>query len=406
MQITFNKIVAFCESRIAFFAIFFSLAMTSAAQLPKLPKIERPKPPKVEQTQPVSPNVSSSSATTTAGATVSTEAHLLRRTIQVVPRRFTRWWKNSAAAEPVYDTYSWAPEIKFAVTGPVPAGSRITVEFDDANGKLWFSQKMRTPELNADAWDWVQDVEEMNSDALEKKAITAQTGAFPFRVKIKNALSGTESILFAGKYKISTYVPDQKIPDYKGKREFYIDEDWRLPMGWLWLNAVNNENAPVLNAQIWFRNLDSSEKLESFLFYNGRQISKEIVQRSAETVLTNAIDEQPYRWTLQTFFFSNVRAFNRDTNGAFRDSFFLDKNPGEYEIRILRGGELARSMKFNVGADGKITDNGVVKNNRIGGVRFLLPVKITGAADGKFNPTAWQSDAFYGNQLSGFTPAQ
>lgn len=406
MKITFNKIAASCESLFAFFAIVFSLAITSAAQLPKLPKIEKPKLPKVEQTQPVSTNVSGSSSASTTTAPVSTEAQLLRRTIQVTPRRFTRWWKNPAATEPVYDTYSWAPEIKFAVAGPVPSGSQITVEFETADGKPWFSQKMRTPELNADAWDWVQDVEEMNSDALERKAITAQTGAFPFRVKIKNALSGTESILFTGKYKISTYAPDQKIPDYKGKREFYIDEDWRLPMGWLWLNAVNNENAPVLNAQIWFRNLDGSEKLESFLFYNGKQISKEVVQRSAEAILTNAIDEQPYRWTLQTFFFSNVRGFNRDTNGTFRDSFFLDKNPGEYEIRILRGGELARSMKFAVGADGKITDNGVVKNNRIGGVRFLLPVKIIGAADGKFNPTAWQSDAFYGNRLAGFSPAQ
>lgn len=405
-KITFNRIVAFLESLIAFFALVFSLAIAADAQFPKIPKIEKPKVPKVEQTQPVSTNVSSSSTASTANAPISTEAHLLRRTIQIVPRRFSRWWKNPAASEPVYDTYSWAPEIKFAVNGPVADGSQITVEFDDASGKLWFTQKMRTPELNADAWDWVQDVEEMNTDALEKKAITAQTGTFPFRVKLKNALSGAESVLFTGKYKISTYQADQKIPEHRGKREFFIDEDWRLPMAWVWFNPVNNEDTPPLNAQFWFRALDSSDKLESFLFFNGKQISKELIQRSAETILTNATDEAPYRWTLQTFYFPGVIGFNRETNGAHANNFVLERNPGEYEIKILRNGELARSLKFTVGADGKIVDNGVVRNNRIGGVRFLFPTKIIGTLDGKINPNAWSADAFYGNTLTGFTPAQ
>jgi hypothetical protein len=52
-----------------------------------------------------------------------TEPSLLKRTINVTLKRYLRYWKNPAAAEPVYDTWSWVPLISFAVNGPVPGGS-------------------------------------------------------------------------------------------------------------------------------------------------------------------------------------------------------------------------------------------------------------------------------------------
>ena len=76
---------------------------------------------------------------------------------------------------------------------------------------------MRTPELEAGRWDIVYECEDLSLDQLEKKAITAQAGLFPFRVRLKNALSGTNNVIFSGKYQIATYAPDQKIPEYRGK---------------------------------------------------------------------------------------------------------------------------------------------------------------------------------------------
>lgn len=335
----------------------------------------------------------------------STEATLLKRTIAIKPRRFLRWWKNPSAAEPVYNTWSWSPEIKFAINGPVPNGSQLFVEFDTADGKPWFTQRMRTPTLEADYWEIVENAEDLNYDQLEKKAITAQTGLFPFRIRLKNSLNGTDKVLFSGKYKISTYAPDQNIPEYKGKKEFFADEDWRLPMAWFWLNPTNNEDAPILNTQVWFKNSENSENIEAFMFFNGKQIATSRSNTADET-LTNGVDEKPYRYSLRTFYFYNIRGFNNNTNGTYRDSFFLDKNKGEYEIKILRNGELSRSLKFTVGADGKIVDNQVVKTNNIGGIRMLVPIKIIGTADGKFNASAFQTDAFYTNPLSGFTAVQ
>lgn len=331
----------------------------------------------------------------------SGEAHLLKRTIEVTPRRFLRWWRNPAAAEPVYDTWSWAPEIKFAVNGPIPSGSKITVEFDKADGTPWFTQSMRTPTLEADYWELVNSVEDLNFDALEKKAITTPAGQFAFRIKLKNALAGTNTTLFAGKYKIATYQPDPKIPEYRTKKEFFVDEDWRLPMAWLWANPVNNEDAPILCLQTWFKNSESGDKIEAFLFKDGKQIATSL-SGSPEQTLTNGVDEKPYRYAMRMFYFSTVRAFNQNKHGAYNSSFFLDKNPGNYEIKILNKGELSRSIKFTVGPNGKMVDNGVVAGNKIGGIRSLVPVEIIGTQDGTWNKAAWQTGAFYANPLAGF----
>ena len=144
-------------------------------------------------------------------------AYVLKRTVQVTPRRYLRWWQNPAAAEPVYNTWSWAPEIKVGIHGPLAPGSQISVEFDTADGKPWFTQRMRTPELEAGRWDIVYEREDLSLDQLEKKAIIVQAGLFPLRVRLKNALSGTNNVIFSGKYQIATYAPDQKIPEYRGK---------------------------------------------------------------------------------------------------------------------------------------------------------------------------------------------
>jgi len=99
-----------------------------------------------------------------------------------------------------------------------------------------------------------------------------------------------------------------------------------------------------------------------------------------------------------------VRGFNHDTSANnWSGVFFLDKNPGSYEIKVLREQKLARSATFEVGADGRIVDNGIAKQAKMGGIRMVLPVKIIGDQDVKYDPMSWKTDTLYGNMLSGFT---
>lgn len=83
--------------------------------------------------------------------------------------------------------------------------------------------------------------------------------------------------------------------------------------------------------------------------------------------------------------------------------FFLDKNPGDYEVKVLCGGALCRETKFSIGPDGKFVDNNIVTANKINSVAILIPVKVVGTVDGQWQPMAWKTDAFYGNPLKGFT---
>jgi hypothetical protein len=339
-----------------------------------------------------------------AAAAFAAGPTLLKRTVQVTPRRFLRYWKNPKAAEPVYNTYSWIPRINFEILGPIEGGSKIYVEFDKPDGSRWMTVNMRTPELEDDIWEEMKS-DDPGDDVLEKQAILDQ-GAFKFRIKMKNALNGTDATLFAGTFKVGTYLLDQNIPDYKGKKDFFIDYDWHLPMAYLWLNPTSDENVPQLATQVCLRGNVDSAKLEAYLFYKAKQISKVSgSSNSQRQIYTSAADEPSHRWAIWEFTFPTVRGFNKsESANDWSGQFFLDKNPGEYEIKVMRDNQLSRSVKFTVGKDGKIVDNSVAKAAALGGVRMIVPAKVLGTGDGQYNAAAWQTDALFGNPLVGFTP--
>lgn len=327
---------------------------------------------------------------------------LLKRTIQVTPKRFLRYWKNPKAAEPVYNTYSWIPEIQFDVLGPIESSEKLYVEFDTPDGKPWMKVNLRTPSIETDIWETIK-ADSVDDSILEKQAITSE-GVFPFRIKLKNPLSGTDATLFSGKFKVGTYLLDQKIADYKNKKDFFIDYDWHLPLAYVWLNPQSDEFIPQLATQICLRGEVNPEKLEAYLFYNGKQIAKQSgSSNGSRQMFTSAANEPSHRWQIWEFSFTNVRGFNKSESRAdYSSNFFLDKNPGEYEIKVMRDNQLSRSLKFMVGNDGKIVDNSIAKQASLGGVRMIVPAKILGTGDGQFNSGAWQTEALFYNPLSGF----
>jgi hypothetical protein len=326
---------------------------------------------------------------------------LLKRTVTVNTKRFLRYWPNPSAAEPKYNTWSWTPQVSFQILGPVPGGSQWMFEASTPDGKPWVSYKLRTDEVGNDELVTIKGPD-LDENELEKKAIT-QTGLFPFKITLKNALAGTNAALFEGKFKVATYAPDQAIPEYKGKQEFYVVQDWRLPIGFIWYDPTVDENVPVISVQMWFRGTRSGSKMEGVLFYKGQQVGS-VNASNTEEISTGVGDPQGH-WGLWTFQFLKVRGYNHDPSTAtsYPETFFLDKNPGDYEIKVLREQKLARSATFSVGPDGRIVDNGIAKQNKLGGIRMVLPMKIIGDQDLKYDPMSWKTDTFYGVGLSGFT---
>jgi len=78
--------------------------------------------------------------------------------------------------------------------------------------------------------------------------------------------------------------------------------------------------------------------------------------------------------------------------------------PGEYEVRVLRHGRLARTIKFTVGPDGQLVNNGHGAGIGMPWVNFV-PVAIHGDQDGTWDKNAWKTEAFYGSPLNSFAPA-
>ena len=325
---------------------------------------------------------------------------LLKRTVAISAKRYLRYWPNPSAAEPKYNTWSWTPQVEFQILGPVPGGSQWMFEVTTPDGKPWISFKLPTQEVGDDELVTVKGPD-LDQNELEKKAIT-QTGLFPFKITLKNALAGSNDVLFSGKFKVATYAPDQAIPEYKGKQEFYVVQDWHLPIGYIWYDPKLDENVPAISVQMWFRGTRSGGKMEGVMFYKGQQIATATAGNESE--ISTGVGDPEGRWGLWQFQFAKVRGYNHDSSANnWSGVFFLDKNPGDYEIKVLREQKLARSATFSVGADGRIVDNGIAKQNNLGGIRMVLPVKIIGDQDVKYDPLSWKTDALYGNGLAGFT---
>jgi hypothetical protein len=100
-----------------------------------------------------------------------------------------------------------------------------------------------------------------------------------------------------------------------------------------------------------------------------------------------------------------VRGWDKtgEAPGMFGPLYSLAANPGDYEFKVLWNNHLARAIKFTVASDGKF-DNGIATANKLGSNRVIVPVQIIGDQDGAWDKTAWKTEAFYGNPLTGFTP--
>jgi hypothetical protein len=298
------------------------------------------------------------------------------------------------------DTTCWAPILKFEVRGPVTAGGQFSVDFTKPDGSPWLHFDVPTEEIKAGHAVKMQTPDEGGLDPVEGK-FTRAVGVYGFSIHYKNALEGTHLTLFTGKFTVGKVSESLGIPKMKNVYNFYVDYDWTLPIGYVWLPAKSDRfDNPPLTVSLWFRGDTDGAGLEAHLFYQDKEVA--VAQGSDSEVGHNTAtgEKGDPRWTLIGFTFYKVlenAAENVPT------AFSLDKNPGEYEVKVLRDGKLSRDLKFTAGDGGQIVDTGIVAANHLGTKRVLVPVKVLGTGDGAYNKAAWQTDAFYGNPLTGFT---
>ena len=311
-----------------------------------------------------------------------------------------------------YDVWSWVPRMEFRVNGPIESGSQLYVEYNLPTGP-WVKFDCATDAAQPGYW-WKTECG--GRDIPEAKSST-YTGLVNFVIKMRNELAGTDSTLFTGKMKVGKVRSNEHGPKAVNKFVYYVDHDWNLPIGYVFLTRddVHGWKLPRFNVAFWVRG--EGVKMDPHLFYKGKEVGKKFYQgmevgsagcgSEIENNTTHFVDDsvpQKAKWARIICTFPNIFGRNEtgETGNIFGEMYTLADNPGDYEFKLLWNNRLARSISFTVQPGGKF-DNGIATSNKLGNDRVIVPVKIIGDQDGVWDKTAWQSAGFYGNPLSGFT---
>jgi hypothetical protein len=314
-----------------------------------------------------------------------------------------------------FDNWSWVPKINFRVNGAIPSGSQLYVEFSLPTGGTWVKFDCQTGTIEKDHW-WKTECG--GHDLPEDKGVT-YVGPVSFSIKMRNELMGSDSTLFTGKMKVAKAHSNLVGPKAANKWVYYVDEDWTLPIGYIYLSPSEGGGwkLPNFGFTMWVRG--ESAQLEPHLFYQGKEVGKMVFQgeevskpscgETYETETTQFVDEKtPHKakWERVSCKFSSVDGYDKTGKkpGMFGPPYLLSDNPGEYEVKVIWNIHLARSIKFTVGPDGKF-DNGIATANKLGSDRVIVPVQVLGDQDGTWDKAAWKTGAFYGNPLTGFSAA-
>jgi hypothetical protein len=292
----------------------------------------------------------------------------------------------------------WVPTVQFRVIGPIAEGSQLWVEYKLPGNRKWLEYDcpgIQIPAANEQGrWDAYCGPNGVMAD----KHVTI-VGTIEFAIHLRNELAGTNATLFTGKAKIWKLTKDKKstLDD-----QYDVNEDWRIPIGYVFLDSD-------LYSTMWFvGGKGGLGALEAYLFYQGKNVAKAEGGCCGPSELPSEAagipgHEPRWRvfgkaWQFRTVFQSKTGRYQQGT------SHLLSENPGEYEIKVLAGGRLARSMKFTVAEDGTIADNGIATALKLGSNRIIVPVKVIGDQDGEWERAEWKTGAFYGHPLTGFTP--
>jgi hypothetical protein len=257
----------------------------------------------------------------------------------------------------------------------------------------------------------------MNSNDVRDQDASIETGLAGFKINLKNELEGTNATLFAGKFKVEKFhVGVVDLPKFKNNFSYYVNYDWDLPIGYLYSYDAMDARpgyppSPTegrFSFVTWFRgdpNTLDYGKYVAYLYYQGKLVADSSGEGgkygNTGCELTDiAYHESKFGYCRRKFV---VNAMVWDKQPEFHpQDFKMYENPGEYEIKILQNGKLARTARFTMGTNYQLVDTGIGKQNNLGTGRIVVPVTIVGDQDGQWDRNAYKTDAFFGSPLSGF----
>jgi hypothetical protein len=388
---------------------------TVSAQFPKLPKIPKPSQPKPQPTptETTEPTPSSETAQPQPESRNTTQQGpssggpyakkpeppdtpmLLAETLEIRTETWDYYWK--APGQSSYT--SWVPRVRFEVKYAGSIRLRFKADYFMPDGQLWFNETLE--QKGGGYGESTSTIESQYGTEDDKKTIVT---AGTFGVKITNMRDN--SVVFQGKFKVIKFKPDTTDPRYKTHVDFFVDQDWNLPIGY-----ANYKDESLGSAypsiRMWFKGGLNSNDLEARLYYNGKELATTDeggnIGSAERRFPKHAANDPALHWEMYEFYWPGKILFITDDEArrmtANQGKLYINQMPGEYTVKVFYKGEQVRETKFTI-ADGNFVDNGLARQNKISTDKLVLPVKVMGTAD-KWNVAA-KTDGFYGNPLTGF----
>ena len=401
-------------------ALFFVASVglqTASAQLPsriKIPKIEKPKPQPTPNTEPAPgsgapPTTSQPSAATApqspapktggpyaVGPEPPETPQFLPETLEVQVETWSYYWK---IPNDNHNT-SWVPRIRFFVFYGGSARQRFKADYVMPDGSLWFSEALEF-RGGYSTGSGLALVQSESDSTRDKKAIV--TGGL-FGIKITNIRDN--STVFQGKFKVNRYKPQYSDARYKNEVDYYVDYDWKLPIGIAAAEYERDVATPYIS--MWFKGDINGDNLEARLFHNGQEIATTDdgggVSHGEDHYAQKRGDDKSLFWREFKFSWPKriefIMAEDARNFTMYKTTKFINQMPGEYVVKVYYNGEQVRETKFSIGNNGTYADNGIAQQSKLTTNKIILPVKVMGTLD-KWNPVNAKTMGFYGNPVVG-----
>ncbi len=333
-----------------------------------------------------------------AGNSHQDQPAVIKSSVQVTARTLNFHGKNR-------NMWSWVPFFRFTLTRDRNSGDVHYVEYTiPGSGSLRFDCEVTGYGL------------ECGGRAIPEDKGSIYTGSVPFAIKVRNELQGTDATLFTGKMKVAKACTNPSCLPTAGEWVYYVDHDWNLPIGYIWYtpNSVYEWDWPQFNAAFWARG--NTDKIEPHLFYQGKEIGLRDGEPDAtcsvrvENMPTHTPHEMVGRaqWSRVDCSFGIYR-WDKTNNGRGQphtnELFKMARTPAITRSRFCGTTSWRARSSSRSAPTGRLTT--VWQSaNKLNTPRVIVPVTIIGDQDGQWDRTAWKTEAFYGNPLTGFTSPQ
>jgi hypothetical protein len=279
------------------------------------------------------------------------------------------------------------PQLECEINGALPSGAQPWVEFRVAGKKP----------LRMDAGvDDVFNMENRNkiyvgnlTESVHGFVFPAKipAGSMEFTIGIRNELTESNDVIFEGKF---DYEKRLAGAGNEETAEVLVNDDWKLPIGYLYTTKDRG-----LHVVTWYRGRPGG--VQTFLFKDGVEVAK---NEGCGIGDVSNFDPTHFMYWEVDCELVGVYGDAESARNGYEPNYDLSANPGNYEIKCLAGGKLARVIKFTVNADGSF-DNGIARANQLGSERVIVPVEVRMDVP-TWNKTAYKTAAYYGHPLTGF----